>query len=304
MSHKQNPAILRLYTWLAMGAIHIFGALPFVLNRLLATIFGWLLILLPGENKRSTATNIALCLPELSKQEQRQLTRRSLMETSRGTLEMPYVWQHPQKALNRIQQVHGKPLLDAAIKNGRSVIILAPHLGCWELLNYWLAYNYPLHVLFKPSGIPAVDTLIANSRKAFGTTVHPTNRRGMTGLIKGLRQGAMTAILPDQVADRRSEKFVPFFGQPASTASLTCRLIQQTNAQAFCCFAKRLPGSRGYEIVIAPTTTAIYTSDIQNSMAAMNGNMETLIRQTPEQYLWSYKRFRRQPNGNPSPYKK
>src|SRR5690606_8134852 len=123
--------------------------------------------------------------------------------------------------------------LREAVDAGQPVLILAPHIGCWEVLNFWLARDFPLHVMFAPSGMAEVDDLIKRGREHFGSTMYPASARGVAGLVRAMRKGAMTAILPDQVADRRSGRFAPFFGQPAYTGTLSCKLVQQTGARVF-----------------------------------------------------------------------
>lgn len=287
----------------AVTAIRTLGALPPRTNHLLGQLAGRLLARLPGENRHVTRVNLDLCFPDQPVSYRERLEKLSLIEAGRATLEAAFIWRQPQKALDSIRRVDGGELLEAAVAAGQPVIILAPHLGCWELLNYWLSTHYDLHVLYSPSGLEAVDKLIADSRETFASSVHPATPRGVVGLVRALKKGKMTAILPDQVPERSNTHFAPFYGQPAATASLACRLIKQTNATAFCCFAKRLPGNCGYDIIVRAADDAIYADALDTSLAAMNRSIETLIDEAPAQYLWSYKRFRRRPDGRPNPYK-
>lgn len=302
MSQPKSAFTMRLRNSLAVAAIRFFGWLSLAANRRLGSLIGWLLVHLPNEHRRTTCINLSLCLPQLNQAERLRLEQQSLHQLGLATLEVAWVWRQPQLALQQVKRVDGGELLQQAVDTQRAVVILAPHLGCWELLNYWLSHHYPLHALYSPSGLEEVDRLVASSREAFDTTTHPANRRGMAGLIKALRQGKMTAILPDQVPSKRGDSFAPFFGQQAATAPLACRLIQQTDAAAFCCFAKRLADGEGFEIIIRPAAESIHSPDINEALAAMNQSMEALIREAPEQYLWSYKRFRRAVGQQANPY--
>lgn len=295
---------LRWRNRLAVWAISFFGAMSPRFNRLVGNVIGWLLFLLPNQNKHVTRINLHLCFPNKSDTDRQELTRQSLIELGKGTAEVAFVWQNPKHALALIRQSIGEAPLFEAFENKQPIVILAPHLGCWELLNYWLSTHFTMHILYSPSGLERVDELIANSREAFDTTAHPATKRGVAGLIRTLKQGSVTAILPDQVPDRSSTHFAPFFGYPAATPSLACRLIQRTNAKAFVCFAKRLPGALGYDIIIHEAQKDIYSDDLDLSLTAMNQSLETLIMEAPEQYLWSYKRFRRRRNKElePNPY--
>lgn len=282
--------------------LRLIGCLPFVVNRWLATFIGHLVAAFPSEARRVSEINLALCYPELSPAERRRLARQSLVESIKNTFEIALFWSRPNSGMQRIQSVDGGEALQAAVDAGQPVMILAPHLGCWEVLNFWLADHYDLHVMFAPSGLPEVDNLVREGREHFGSTMYPTTARGVAGLVRAMRKGAMTAILPDQVPDRRSGRHADFYGHSAYTGTLACKLIQQTGARPFMAWAHRLPGTQGFELRFRPAEESIADADLDTSLSALNRSIEALINEGPEQYLWSYKRFRRPPEGKRAPY--
>ncbi len=282
--------------------MRLLGALPFAINRALATAVGTLLAWLPTQALKVSKTNLALCYPALSAEEQTRLARKSLLESVKNTFEIALFWRQPAEGLKRVVAVDGDTPLRQAVQDGRPIMILAPHLGCWEVLNFWLATEFGLHAMFAPSGLPEVDNLVRSGREHFGSTMYPTTARGVAGLVRAMKKGALTAILPDQVPDRRSGRHVPFYGQPAYTGTLACKLIRQTQAVTFMAWARRLPGTQGYEIRVRPADDSVADDDLDTALTAMNHSIENLIDESPSQYLWSYKRFRRPPPGVDTPY--
>ena len=282
--------------------MRLLGALPFAINRALATAVGTLLAWLPTQALKVSKTNLALCYPALSAEEQTRLARKSLLESVKNTFEIALFWRQPAEGLKRVVAVDGDTPLRQAVQDGRPIMILAPHLGCWEVLNFWLATEFGLHAMFAPSGLPEVDNLVRSGREHFGSTMYPTTARGVAGLVRAMKKGALTAILPDQVPDRRSGRHVPFYGQPAYTGTLACKLIRQTQAVTFMAWARRLPGTQGYEIRVRPADDSVADDDLDAALTAMNHSIENLIDESPSQYLWSYKRFRRPPSGVDTPY--
>ena len=282
--------------------MRLLGALPFAINRALATAVGTLLAWLPTQALKVSKTNLALCYPALSAEEQTRLARKSLLESVKNTFEIALFWRQPAEGLKRVVAVDGDNPLRQAVQDGRPIMILAPHLGCWEVLNFWLATEFGLHAMFAPSGLPEVDDLVRSGREHFGSTMYPTTARGVAGLVRAMKKGALTAILPDQVPDRRSGRHVPFYGQPAYTGTLACKLIRQTQAVTFMAWARRLPGTQGYEIRVRPAADSVADDDLDTALTAMNHSIENLIDESPSQYLWSYKRFRRPPPGVDTPY--
>ena len=300
MGRRTNPYIQTLKGRAAVGALRLLGLLPFRLNRALATALGGLLARLSTEAREVTRINLSLCLPDHPDRE--ALVRESLVESVKNTFEIARFWSKPEDGLQRVVSEQGDGPLREAMANKEPILILAPHLGCWEVLNFWLAREFGLHAMFAPSGLPELDALVKQGREHFGTTMYPATARGVAGLVRAMRKGALTAILPDQVADRRSGRFAPFFGQPAYTGTLSCKLVKQTNARVFMAWARRLPGDEGFEIRVRPADPDIHDEDLDHALKAMNRSIEALILEDPSQYLWSYKRFRRQPPGGTLPY--
>ena len=300
MGRRTNPYIQTLKGRAAVGDLRLLGLLPFRLNRALATALGGLLARLSTEAREVTRINLSLCLPDHPDRE--ALVRESLVESVKNTFEIARFWSKPEDGLRRVVSEQGDGPLREAVANKEPILILAPHLGCWEVLNFWLAREFGLHAMFAPSGLPELDALVKQGREHFGTTMYPATARGVAGLVRAMRKGALTAILPDQVADRRSGRFAPFFGQPAYTGTLSCKLVKQTNARVFMAWARRLPGDEGFEIRVRPADPDIHDEDMDHALKAMNRSIEALILEDPSQYLWSYKRFRRQPPGGTLPY--
>lgn len=303
MGRKSSPRTQARKGRLATGALRLMSWLPLPLNRALGSLIGRLLWWVRSDARRISEVNIARCFPAMPAAQQRQLVRASLIETAKGSTEIGLVWHRPDYALSLIRGAEGDALLRETLAGGRPVLLLVPHLGCWEVLNFWLSHHFSLHAMYNPSGLPAVDQLVRDSREHFGTVMYPATARGVASLVRTLKKEAvLTAILPDQVPDRRSGRFAPFFGEPAYTATLSPKLIQQTGARVFVACARRLPGSEGYRIVLREPDPALYDSDLDASLPALNRSIESLILEMPEQYLWSYKRFRRRPEGTPELY--
>lgn len=302
MGRNTGPRAQKIKGRLAVAGLGLLSRIPTRLADGLAELVGGVVSVLPFPATRIVRTNLSLCFPELPPKELRRLTRRSLVESVITGVEIAACWFRPDRALTRIRRITGeRAAFDQAIAEGRPVVLLAPHLGCWEAGNFWFGQHYDFHALFKPSPLPAVDELVARARQRFGTTMYPATPRGLAGLVKALRGGGVTAILPDQVPARDAGRFAPFFGRPAWTGTLASKLIQRSGARAFVVFARRVPGI-GLEIVLRHPDPDLYEDDLDTSLSGLNRSIEAAIREEPAQYLWSYKRFRRRPEGQPSVY--
>jgi Kdo2-lipid IVA lauroyltransferase/acyltransferase len=89
--------------------------------------------------------------------------------------------------------------------------------------------------------------------------------------------------------------WAPFFGQPAYTMTLPARLVQQTGATLLLVWGERLSWGRGVRVHVRPWTAEL-PREPAAAAAAVNAEIESLVRECPQQYLWGYARYK-QPRG-------
>ncbi|NHN38819.1 lysophospholipid acyltransferase family protein [Pseudomaricurvus alcaniphilus] len=300
-ANKQRPPA-PIKEWLALRLLQFSAVLPLPLSRALGAVIGRCGALLQSRSYLVTLKNLELCFPAMPVAERRQIARLSLAETGKMLLETGSIWLREIAWVNKkILRVHNQSLLDAALASNRGVVLLAPHLGNWEVLGLYLAQVSNVTSLYQPPDMPQFETIIRQSREKSGAKLVPTNRRGVMALLKALKAGELTAILPDQVPDKKAGgSFAPFFGQPALTMTLVHNLLRSANCVALAGYAQRVPG--GFEIHFLEADAEIYSVDPALALAAMNRAVEQCVLQIPEQYQWEYKRFRKQPDNKPNPY--
>lgn len=192
--------------------IQLLGRLPLWLSRALGATLGRIGWWLQTRAAKVTRENLMLCFPDMPEPKRLQLARASLCETAKGGMEMTAVWTRPYDWLAaKILRVHNRELLDKAIAAPEGVVVLVPHLGNWELFGPFLSRVTPVTALYQPPKLQAMEQIIRDSRERMGATLVPTNRRGVMGLVKALKAGGLTVILPDQVPDSGAGDFAPFF---------------------------------------------------------------------------------------------
>ena len=280
-----------------------FTVLPYSVVLAVGSGIGWVLWRYNGEMRRVTETNLQLCFPDMVQGERQMLTRRSLIETGKAITEITTLWCKPKDRINTlIAEVKGEEHVKNAIEAGRGVILLAPHLGAWEVVGLYASLNYPMTAMYRPPEMSGLEDIVRQGRSRFGSNMVPTDASGVRSLLSALRKNQVIGILPDQDPGRAGGEFVPFFGVQANTATLTSKLAQKTNADVIACFAKRLPAAKGYALYFAPANKTINDKNMANSLRALNQEVEKLILKCPEQYQWSYKRFKTRPEGDAKLY--
>ena len=99
-------------------------------------------------------------------------------------------------------------------------------------------------------------------------------------------------MLPDQDPGEDGGIMAPFFNKEVNTMTLLARLAQKHNAQVLMFWAKRLDKGRGYDLNFEPVNLSKDGDDLESCVKVMNKSIESLVRKTPEQYMWGYKRFK------------
>ena len=255
-----------------------------------------------GRSRKVTERNIALAFPDLNAAEQAKLARDSLRATGELAGEMGHIWLRSWDYVQGlILSVDGDEPIRQAQSQGRGVIILAPHLGNWEVVGLHAATLGSIVSLYEPPKLKALGPVIERGRQRSGATLVPTDSRGLVKLLKSVKGGKISGILPDQVpGDLASGQNAPFMGITCFTPTLANNMIRRTGALALFGFAQRVPG--GFNVHYLPAESAIYDEDDAVSLAALNRGVEACLRRCVEQYQWEYKRFRVRPKDGPGVY--
>ncbi len=272
------------------------------IGRVLGTLSGWF----PTRAKMVTTANINLCFPELPEDQRQRLIRSSLRHFGQTFMEIPLMWEWPvEKCLGLIREIEGIELVDQAMADGRGVVLLAPHLGNWELIGIYFSSRYQMAALYSPPHIKEFEDYMNQVRERAGSTLVKGDRRGLVKMVNILKGGGIAGILPDQSPSRKSGYvFAPFFGHNVRTMTLASKLIARSDAASFVAYAERLTDNRGFRIVVRPTAAGIDSDDTITAVSALNLSVESCVRESPEQYQWEYKRFRHLAPGASNPYNK
>lgn len=280
------PFLFRLLGRFSLPALHRLGA------------WGGLLALrLSASMRRHIEANLALCLGRPPSEAE---IRDNARETGRMMLELPFVWQRPvEDVMQQVLEVHGREHVDAILASGGSLIALTPHMGCFEIASLYLGTFMPMTILYRPPKQASVEPILRAGRARGRLSLATADLAGVRQIIKGLRQGVSTGLLPDQAPGKGEGLWIPFFGRPAYTMTLAARLSEVKNTQVLLFWGERLAG-RGWRLhILAPQSPIEGT--LEERAACINREIEALIRRCPAQYLWAYNRYKVPSGATPPP---
>jgi KDO2-lipid IV(A) lauroyltransferase len=270
--------------------------MPLVWARALGRIVGAGLYHCNQRMQRVAIRNLELAYPEWTPVKRRALARQSVQSTGELAAEMGRVWAQPWAKTATLLEVDGLGCVTEPLASGQGVIVLGPHLGNWELLGMHLATLGNLVALYEPIPLKKLDQLVHSRRQCTGGKLVPTTPRGIAELVRSVRAGGITGILPDQVPnDENAGLNAPFFGVPCFTAALASNLIRKSGAAPV--MGTILRTGRGFRAVYRPAEPGVHSDDTLEALSAINLGVEKLIAGNERQYQWQYKRFRCRPRG-------
>jgi len=181
-------------------------------------------------------------------------------------------------------------------ENPSPVIIVTGHLGNWELAGavYSLCSGLRLSSIMRPLNNPRLGRIIYSYRE---NPMHKTFSKedGLKQLLSALRKKESVAIVADQHASSSEGAETVFFGHPARAHSTPALLHLKTGIPIFVGALIRNESDFKFELdvrkVINYTPTDNKAEDIKNIVQEYTSALEEIIRDYPEQWLWSHRRW-------------
>jgi KDO2-lipid IV(A) lauroyltransferase len=216
----------------------------------------------------------------------RALLRQVVAEAGKGVSELIPVWFGADDRVAGLVTCDTWNGVEQAHREGHGVILLTPHLGCFEIAGLHAAQRLPITVMYRPPKLKWLEPLMVAGRQRWHANMAPANLKGVRMLYKALQRGEAIGLLPDQTPNLGEGVWAGFFGRPAYTITLVRRLQKASGAAVFMAFAERLPAGRGYHLHMQRMSTANLDE------AVLNRAIEALVRRCPAQYLWGYNRYK------------
>jgi KDO2-lipid IV(A) lauroyltransferase len=295
----------KIKTNIAVNIAKLIAKLPIDFILSIGHFMGYLTWLIPNKRKKIAATNIALCFPELSNQQQSVLLKQNIISTGIGFMEMIIAfWSSPNKFMHRCD-ISGLAHLDEALKKHKGCLLLSCHLHPIELTTKAinLSSSITSHLLARQHNNKIFEAHVDKARRLHCDKT--IDKKDIKEVLKSLKDNHPIYYIPDQNFSYQF-KFIDFFKQPAATVIAPARLAQVSNTPVVPWFGFRDKDERGkicWKISILKPLDYFNNPDTEATLFKMNALFEDQIRKHPEQYLWVHRRFKNHPKGRNFVYK-
>jgi len=282
--------------WFGIGLLRLSVFLPGTVTYRLGIMIGMLIYRFMPERRRVARINLKQAFPNYSKEEIDALNKKAFKNLGVSVFETGTAWFVKDSVLKQRYQVEGEEHIKKAIAKNKPIILLTGHFASMEISGRLIGFHCnKISDVYKKARNPLFNAIMVHYRSIFLDDL--VVNKNVRGIIRGLKEGYATLLLPDQDFKRQDIVFTPFLGGIASTLTATAKLAKITDATIIPFYPIRLAKGQRFKLIIMPELKDFPTDDILADSALINKTIEKMVYNNPEQYLWSHKRFKTKPNG-------
>ena len=227
----------------------------------------------------------------LTRTEKETILRKSVKNLALVALEFPQV-PYLKDNINSLHiNIKGWDNIDVE----KGCIIIGAHLGNWEwLLPVGVHMGMRPIVVVRQFDDQRMDTIVNGIRQASGVKTIPKNA-AMGPLLRRLQQGWHVGLLADQ-NPREDAVPVTFFGK-STWATIGPAIIAKRSGKPIHPVSIVRDKNNGYNVEFFPPLELEDSDDtlkdLQINTQRCQDVLETMIRKTPEQWLWFHRRWKK-----------
>ena len=288
--------------WLGIFALFLSSLLPYSTLLKLGRLLGRMAIPFSHSRYHTARRNIELCFPELTSQQVNDKVKINFENTGIALLEMGMAWFWPTWRVRGLLSIRGIENLQKATREDKGIIFLGAHFLTLEMGARALGLVHPSYAVYRKNSNAVLDYWFYWGRMREHKAM--LDRKDFKAMLRVLKSAQALWYAPDHdYGKHKSSVFAPFFNvKEANTVSGTSTLARVKNTTVIPMFLKRLPGNEGYELVFYEALQDFPSNDLEVDTAYTNQQIERMVKECDDQYMWLHRRFKTRPEGEASLY--
>ena len=293
--HILEYLVFRLFT----GVVHIS---PPRIRRLEARWLEAIFRRFSRRHHRLVTHNLELAFPLQSPEERQQLQSRIYRHYTSLLVLLARLMavSKPDRLVTDLEILNPDHLRNA-LDRGLGAVVFSAHMGNWEFLPLGIhrVIHAPVVTIARPLDNRFIDRRMRNFRRIMGSRL--IDKHGaMRSMLKALDQGETILMLTDQNTVAREGVPVEFFGHPVSAVTSAAQLHLRRGTPLVPAFLRVIEGQPVLEFrpEIQYTPTRDRNTDIRNLTQICTCEIESAIRQSPEQWFWFHNRWKNHAKGD------
>ncbi len=290
-------------TWLMLSFLWLVIWLPRKWTMKIGAFVGDQMRRRNSKRRHIVEVNIRLCFPNLSEIQRQQMVKDHFRCYGRGLVDMGLAMMGSVRRVEKYSDVVGFENLKALPKT-QKIVLITYHTTTLDMGWRLVLADIDLVSMMKRDKNPVLNWFLYRSRTRYKKVLVLMRDQGLRGIIKGMNNGKLCYFIPDEdFGDGKHAVFAPFFGQQRSTLNIISRLAKITDAVVIPSICRLMPETGRYRTTIGPPLENFPAGNYVADATNMHQAMEKLILDAPEQYMWTFRWFRTQPDEKPDFYK-
>jgi len=266
------------------GAI---ARLPRRLAYAIGVIISTLAFPLLGRQRRALESNLRQVVPEMAPPQLRKLAWRNWLNYTKAWIDFFKIPRTDRRRLGSLLTPIGLENLDAAMARGLGVIVVAPHMGSWELAAAsWAASFGEIGIMVEQIEPRRLFDHVSALRSRMNIRVIPLSRTGARDIMRMLKEHRMVVLAMDRDILNTGQRF-NFFGRPTSFPTGPVEIALKTGAPILPAFCIRDPNDAYVAVGEPPlflTRSEDHTADVRGAMEQILAAFERYIKRYPDQW--------------------
>ncbi len=278
--------------YLIYGLLYLVSLLPFWILYGISDFAYFIVYRLIGYRKKVVMENLALAFPGKTLEERKVIAKKFYKNFTDNFIEVIKLLSISENELKK-RFIVDYEQINSFYASGRNVQFHLGHFFNWEYANLSLFENplYTVLTVYKPLSNKNINRLFMKLRSRFGARLISA-RKFLRDFMPYSKQKYLLVFVADQnLGAIRKGYWLPFFGKLTPFVTGPEKSAKLNNSLAYYVYFSKV--KRGvYQvkfILITDDARSMKEGDITKKLISL---LEENIRENPENYLWSHRRWK------------
>lgn len=285
-------------SWLGYFSLRILILFPYPVQLEFGKFIGTLFYYLAPYRRLIASTNIDLCFPDWSKEKKGKILKKHFQAIGMAIFDTAINWWGNPKKLSPYIHFAGIQHVKHHIQAGHNIIMLSFHFTSVEAPGRLFMEHQAFAATYQQLRNPLFNALMKKARE--NNIKIAIERRDIRKMIKTIKSQIPMWMAADQDLGIKNSVFVPFFNHLAATQTSPMKLAKLTGAKVLPVLINRI--EKKLQVQILPALENFPSGNVEKDAILLNTLLENNIREYPEQYLWTHRKYKTRPNNEAKLY--